>query len=128
MHWEVCIGKQALLTVAVPNESLDWLQSRAREPEVAQLDPYRDGELSQAGQELWRAALRQVEEELRTELAAEILRTRRLPRDPSARRQVLDHLVRLEWDAHPHTSTLADLQATLDLACEAGATIRTWGD
>jgi hypothetical protein len=128
MQWEVRVREQILLAVGVSIESLLWIQSRVHDPDVAQLDPYGDSQLDGVGQERWRAALQRLEDDLREELEENITKTHRLPREPSVRRQIVDQLIGLQWRNHPHTSTLGDLRATLDLAYEAGATIHAWGD
>lgn len=130
MFWRVCglQAKEADLSLVVSDVMIEWLCARAQDPIVRSLDPYRDSVLDAAILERWRDELARIERDWAREVAAEMTETRRLPRDASARRALIE-----DWTTRVLTSderypVLRDMAAAISLALEIGGFIHALGD
>lgn len=130
MNWRVCgsQAKEVELSLVVSDVMIEWLCARAQDPIVRSLDPYRDSVLDAAILERWRDELARIERDWAREVAAEMTETRRLPRDASARRALIE-----DWTTRVLTSderypVLRDMAAAISLALEIGGFIHALGD
>jgi GNAT superfamily N-acetyltransferase len=128
MVWMLKAAGEILLIVRVADDLWHWLGTEAADPLLAGRDPYADETLGTAQLARWREAIDRVAAQLEEHTRADLEAARRLPRDPEARRQVLDTMVAEALSRDPRATTLGELAAAIDLARESGATIEAIGD
>lgn len=128
MEWVVRRGSEVIVQLTLPAEFLEWLAARSREPAVNQIDPYRDTVLDGSQQTAWLRVLRQVRTQATAELRHHHESHSHLPREPVARRIILDQLVAQDLTRDPYQRTLDDMSALFELAFDSGASIQAIGD
>lgn len=128
MEWVVQRGSEIIVQLTLPAEFLEWLAECTRDPAVIQIDPYRDTVLDAGQQSAWLRMLREVRTQATAELRHHHEARSHLPRDPVARRVILDRLVAQDLARDPHQRILDDISALLELAFDSGASVQAIGD
>lgn len=128
MVWILKAAGEIALMVRVTDDLWQWLGTEAADPLLAGRDPYANATLDTAQLARWHEALDRVAAQLEQRTRAELEAARRLPRDPVARKQLLDAMVTETLSRDPRAKTLGELAAAIELAQDSGAIIEAIGD
>lgn len=106
---------------------LEWLKRRGAAPLLAELDPYNDHLFDARDQAQCHRELTRLLEELVKETEVELQRRKKLPRDATARAEVLRTLVEVELAKHENYQRAREILAALGRAAELEQTVHLLG-
>ena len=128
MDWHLVVAGTIAARVAVPDDFVNWLLPRLKDPRTRHLDPYGDTRIAGAQIGVWLDELRRVSEGLRNEARVRAESRGRWPRDPELRERLLDEAAERALKTVPEYTKLGEVVALLDLAEQQAGHIDAIGD